>query len=128
MADDSCPASDELNAFDEPGGLPYSYDTFSRAFALGQVDPSDGGGFGEGLVAGLSGRSLHQRLAKLIGAEYGDVVAGHARRGDDGALVLDEGSGHFYMNWNDEARAQVVADLARWTGAKVVMRGWKAPR
>jgi hypothetical protein len=79
-------------AFDSD--IEFVFDPRTNTFAVGRPNsPSIGG-------------SPHQRLARSIGADPETVVGGMFKRGPAGEIYTNEGSGHFFQNWNPGNREQ----------------------
>ncbi|TAF67653.1 MAG: hypothetical protein EAZ55_01140 [Cytophagales bacterium] len=98
--------------------IEYVFDVKKMDFATGRPDISNE----------FSG---HEMLSELLedafgeynrhsGKSYKNLVGGHLYRDSEGQIILNEYSGHFGKNWNEEARKLIVQFLESQTGMKVI--------
>ena len=52
------------------------------------------------------GGSPHEQLGASIGGNPQELVGGMFSRGKNGEIITNEHSGHYWMNWSPEVRAQ----------------------
>jgi hypothetical protein len=60
----------------------------------------------------------HSPLAASIGADTNQVVGGIFKRGSNGSIQTNEGSGHFWQNWTPGIRQQ-FSDFMKSKGVDV---------
>lgn len=101
------------NYYPRDGGIEFVFDPQTSTFVVGRPHVS----------TGLTG-SPHERLVRSIGANESNVVGGIFRRGANGEVLTDEGSGHYGRHWNNETRARFVQFLEEHTGLRVSHSAW----
>lgn len=65
------------------------------------------------------GLSPHQKLANLINGDHNTLIGGMFSRGLDGAIYLNDNSGHFYQNWTLEKAEKLKGFLESKTNLPV---------
>ncbi|MCZ7648880.1 MAG: polymorphic toxin type 43 domain-containing protein [Planctomycetota bacterium] len=96
------------------GGIEFVFDPSAERFLVGK--PKD-------FVPAFSN---HQKLAYFLDGDGSNVVGGMFRRGEDGSIILNQHSGHYWRNWTPEKERKLKAFLEDLTRQKVEL-GREAP-
>ncbi|WP_425532767.1 hemagglutinin repeat-containing protein [Stenotrophomonas maltophilia] len=73
--------------------IEFVFDPKTNKFAVGKPKANLGG-------------SPHEQLGASIGGNPQELVGGMFSRGKNGEIITNEHSGHYWMNWSPEVRAQ----------------------
>jgi RHS repeat-associated protein len=92
-----------------PGnGIEFIFDKSQNVFLVGKPNISLGG-------------SPHQQLVRSIGADGRNIVGGMFNRGANGEIILNQHSGHYWMNWNGSIKNQLQLFMQNKTGQSVII-------
>jgi len=87
--------------------IEFVYDPTNKKFLVGQPNQK---------APGLSG---HQQLVKAGNLNNSTTVGGMFKTGENGQIITNEYSGHYYTNWTDEIRKQFKEFIQTQTGKTV---------